>query len=88
MLRRGLIIGLIVGFCVPSIAFAMAFLLFNLPEGSGSNAFWTATNVLCPGWRLISGLGTFVVVSVLDGLIYALIGAGVAAAIRLVRRSS
>jgi len=87
MLKRGMKIGLVAGLCAPFFANLLGMVLFNLPNGTGADVFWTATDILCPGWRLIDSLGTFAAISLLDSIIYALIGMAVAIGIRTIQRA-
>ncbi len=87
MLKRGLLIGLVVGLCAPIVATVLTMLLFDIPSSGSADAYWSAISVLSPGWALINSLGTFVAISILDGAIYAIIGISVAAGVRTMRQA-
>jgi ABC-type nickel/cobalt efflux system permease component RcnA len=86
LLKRGLLIGLIAGLCAPVVATVLTMLLFNMPSGSSADAYWTAIGVLSPGYALINSVGTFTLISILDGVLYAMIGVAVAATVCTIQR--
>jgi hypothetical protein len=62
------------GAFVPIFWGIMGFVLFNVPEGAFSRAFWQAVYVTCPS-RRIEGTLSYLLTPLLNGLMYAAITA-------------
>jgi hypothetical protein len=78
-----LLIGFLIGALVPLFWGVLSFLLFNVPEGWFSRAYWHAVYITCPFWR-INGEKALVLMPLLNGCMYAII----ALVIVKVRRSA
>ncbi|NYF81307.1 hypothetical protein HDF17_003627 [Granulicella arctica] len=71
-LTRVASVGFIVGALVPLFWGVLSFLLFNLPEGWLSRAYWRAVYITCPFW-LIEGQKAMFLMPILNGCMYALL---------------
>lgn len=71
-LKRIALVGFIVGALVPLFWGVLSFLLFNVPEGWFSRAYWKAVYVTCPFW-VISGEKALILMPLLNGCLYAMI---------------
>lgn len=71
-LKIKVIFGFAVGALVPLFWGMLGFLLFNMPEGELSNAFWRAVYITCPFWA-INGNKALILMPLLNGLMYAAI---------------
>ncbi len=60
-------------------------ILFNLPEGALSRAFWSAVYLTCPSWR-IEGSAALILVPIMNGLMYLVIAGGGVLAFNMVRK--
>jgi hypothetical protein len=77
-------IGFILGAIVPAFWGTLSFLLFNVPEGSFSRAYWSAVNISCPFWY-INGEKAMFLMPLLNGCLYGAIVVCITKAIELVR---
>jgi hypothetical protein len=77
-------VGFLVGALVPIFWGVLGFLLFNVPEGRLSRAFWQAVYITCPFWR-IDGEKAMILMPLLNGLMYAGIAFFVVKAFIIVR---
>jgi hypothetical protein len=71
-LKRFALFGFIVGALVPLFWGILSFLLFNVPEGWFSRAYWKAVYITCPFW-MISGEKAMILMPLLNGGMYAII---------------
>lgn len=78
MKPRTLIVGFLIGACVPLFWGVLGFVLFNAPEGLGSRIFWDAVYLTCPFW-IIEGNKALVLMPLLNGIAYALLFSVIAA---------
>jgi hypothetical protein len=67
-----LVAGFIIGALVPLFWGILSLILFNLPQGRLSDAFWIAVHITCPAW-LINGQKSLFLTPLLNGCLYALI---------------
>jgi|ERR1700733_3806957 hypothetical protein len=82
---RWIFIAFAAGALVPLIWGILGFLLFSVPEGALSRAFWHAVYVTCPSWR-IDGYISYLLTPLLNGVMYATVAAAVISGFNLVRR--
>ena len=75
------LVGFVVGALIPLFWGILGFLLFNVPEGWFSRAYWNAVYITCPFWR-ISGEKALVLMPLLNGCMYAIIALAIAKATR------
>jgi hypothetical protein len=69
---RAALIGFAIGAVVPLFWGILGMLLFNIPEGWFSRAFWKAVYVTCPFW-FIDGDKALVLMPLLNGFMYAVV---------------
>ena len=62
-------VGFVIGSLVPLFWGILSMILFTLPEGPASRAFWKAVYFTCPFWRLDSAIAMFL----LNGMLYAVL---------------
>ena len=72
MIIRVASVGFVVGALVPLFWSILSFLLFNVPEGWFSRAYWNAVYITCPFWR-IDGEKALVLMPLSNGCMYAII---------------
>jgi hypothetical protein len=70
--KRIALVAFTVGALIPAFWGLMSFLLFNVPEGSFSRAFWKLVYLTCPFWA-ISGQKALILMPLLNGCMYAVI---------------
>lgn len=71
-LKIPLLFGFFIGALVPVFWGMLSFLLFNVPEGWFSQAYWKTVYITCPFWR-ISGGKAMILMPLLNGCLYAII---------------
>ena len=76
MKARTVTIGFLIGACIPLFWGILGLVLFNVPEGLGSQIFWSAVYITCPFW-VIEGNKALFLMPLLNGIIYALLFAGI-----------
>ncbi len=76
MKARTVIIGFLIGACIPLFWGIMGLILFNVPEGLGSQIFWSAVYITCPFW-VIEGNKALFLMPLLNGIMYALLFASI-----------
>lgn len=81
---RWILAAFVLGALVPVFWGVLGFLLFNVPEGTLSRAFWRAVYVTCPSWR-IDGYISYLLTPLFNGLMYAAIAAGLISGFKLLR---
>jgi hypothetical protein len=64
------IAGFLVGAFVPLFWGVLGFVLFNVPEGMFSRAFWFAVYFTCPFW-IVNGEKALILIPLLNGSLYA-----------------
>jgi hypothetical protein len=77
-------IGFVVGAIIPAFWGTLSFLLFNVPEGSFSRAYWSVVYTTCPFWY-IDGEKAMFLMPLLNGCLYGTIVVCIAKAIDLIR---
>jgi hypothetical protein len=82
---RWILAAFALGALVPLFWGILGFLLFSVPEGALSRAFWQAVYVTCPSWR-IDGYISYLLTPLLNGLMYAAIATALISGFNLVRR--
>jgi hypothetical protein len=87
MKARTVIIGFVIGACIPLFWGILAFILFNVPEGLGSRIFWNAVYITCPFW-VIEGNKALFLMPLLNGITYALLFGGITSLCRRFSRNT
>ena len=73
------------GGLIPLIWGVLGFILFTLPEGPLSRAYWSAVYLTCPSWRIEEEI-SLLLTPLLNGLMYAAFAAALALGFNLARR--
>ncbi len=84
---RVAIAGFAIGASVPLFWGVLGMLLFNVPEGWLSQAFWAAVYLTCPFW-VIDGAKALILMPLFNGLTYAALALLMTMAYASLRRST
>jgi len=87
MKARTVIIGFLIGACIPLFWGILGLILFNVPEGLGSRIFWSAVYITCPFWA-IEGNKALFLMPLLNGTLYAFLFAGITSLHRRFNRNT
>jgi uncharacterized membrane protein len=87
MKTRTVIIGFLIGACIPLFWGILGLILFNVPEGLGSRIFWSAVYITCPFWA-IEGNKALFLMPLLNGIMYAFLFASITSIYRRLNRNT
>ena len=71
--KRAFLLSAAIGFLVPIFWGVLGFILFNIPEGPFSRAYWDLVYISCPFWWILPDQYAFWLMSPLTAILYAVI---------------